>query len=153
MKMIQNNITKAYSEVDAILEKMDNVNREKVPAKLREMFKKEKDTEYQKEINIYNKIIEKDLQPKTLSILAMLYLNYWCENDEEKKSLTKQYADNDKKREEEARKKYDPENLFKNEDKSKVIIKDNNSEKSLTITEKEKWYKKIFNFIRRIIIR
>lgn len=151
--MIQNNITKAYSEVDAILEKMDNVNREKVPAKLREMFKKEKDTEYQKEINIYNKIIEKDLQPKTLSILAMLYLNYWCENDEEKKSLTKQYADNDKKREEEARKKYDPENLFKNEDKSKVIIKDNNSEKSLTITEKEKWYKKIFNFIRRIIIR
>jgi len=151
--MIQNNITKAYSEVDAILEKMDNVNKEKVPAKLREMFKKEKDADYQKEINIYKKIIEQDLQPKTLTILAMLYLNYWCENEEEKESLSRQYADNDRKSEEEARKKYNPENLFKNEEKSKIIIKDNNSEKSLTITEKEKWYKKIFNFIRRLIKR
>ena len=149
--MIQNNITKAYSEVDAILEKMDNVNREKIPAKLREMFKKEKDVDYQKKINIYKKIVEQDLQPKTLTILAMLYLNYWCENEEEKESLSRQYADNDRKSEEEARKKYNPENLFKNEEKSKIIIKDNNSEKSLTILEKEKWYKKIFKFVKRII--
>ena len=40
--MEQTNIARAYSEVDAILEKMDKANVEKIPIKLRKMFKEEK---------------------------------------------------------------------------------------------------------------
>lgn len=146
--MEQTNIARAYSEVDAILEKMDKANVEKIPIKLRKMFKEEKDVEYQNKIDIYNKVQKKELEPKTLTLLAMLYLNYWCENDEEKNSLIKQYAENDRKSEEETREKYNPDNLFKNKEKNKEQIANNSTETSLIIVEKEKWYKKIFNIIK-----
>ena len=149
--MEQTNIARAYSEVDAILEKMDKANVEKIPIKLRKMFKEEKDVEYQNKIDIYNKVQKKELEPKTLTLLAMLYLNYWCENDEEKNSLIKQYAENDRKSEEETREKYNPDNLFKNKEKNKEQIANNSTETSLIIVEKEKWYKKIFNFIKNFI--
>ncbi len=149
--MEQTNIARAYSEVDAILEKMDKANVEKIPIKLRKMFKEEKDVEYQNKIDIYNKVQKKELEPKTLTLLAMLYLNYWCENDEEKNSLIKQYAENDRKSEEETREKYNPDNLFKNKEKNKEQIANNSTETSLIIVEKEKWYKKIFNFIKKFI--
>ena len=149
--MEQTNIARAYSEVDAILEKMDKANVEKIPIKLRKMFKEEKDVEYQNKIDIYNKVQKKELEPKTLTLLAMLYLNYWCENDEEKNSLIKQYAENDRKSEEETREKYNPDNLFKNKEKNKEQIANNSTETSLIIVKKEKWYKKIFNFIKKFI--
>ena len=150
-KVEQTNIARAYSEVDAILEKMDKANVEKIPIKLRKMFKEEKDVEYQNKIDIYNKVQKKELEPKTLTLLAMLYLNYWCENDEEENSLIKQYAENDRKSEEETREKYNPDNLFKNKEKNKEQIANNSTETSLIIVEKEKWYKKIFNFIKNFI--
>ena len=112
-KVEQTNIARAYSEVDAILEKMDKANVEKIPIKLRKMFKEEKDVEYQNKIDIYDKVQRKELEPKTLTLLAMLYLNYWCKDDEEKNNLIKQYAENDRKSEEETREKYNPNNLFK----------------------------------------
>ncbi len=149
--MEQTNIARAYSEVDAILEKMDKANVEKIPIKLRKMFKEEKDVEYQNKIDIYNKVQKKELEPKTLTLLAMLYLNYWCENDEEENSLIKQYAENDRKSEEETREKYNPDNLFKNKEKNKEQIANNSTETSLIIVEKEKWYKKIFNFVKNFI--
>lgn len=149
--MEQTNIARAYSEVDAILEKMDKANVEKIPIKLRKMFKEEKDVEYQNKIDIYDKVQRKELEPKTLTLLAMLYLNYWCKDDEEKNNLIKQYAENDRKSEEETREKYNPNNLFKNKEKNKEQIANNSTETSLIIVEKEKWYKKIFNFIKKFI--
>lgn len=150
-KVEQTNIARAYSEVDAILEKMDKANVEKIPIKLRKMFKEEKDVEYQNKIDIYDKVQRKELEPKTLTLLAMLYLNYWCKDDEEKNNLIKQYAENDRKSEEETREKYNPNNLFKNKEKNKEQIANNSTETSLIIVEKEKWYKKIFNFIKKFI--
>ena len=149
--MEQTNIARAYSEVDAILEKMDKANVEKIPIKLRKMFKEEKDVEYQNKIDIYDKVQRKELEPKTLTLLAMLYLNYWCKDDEEKNNLIKQYAENDRKSEEETREKYNPNNLFKNKEKNKEQIANNSTETSLNIIKKEKWYKKIFNFIKKFI--
>ena len=149
-KVKQTNIAKAYSEVDSILEEMDKTNVEKIPIKLRKMFKEEKDAEYQKKIDINAKIQRKELEPKTLTILAMLYLNYWCESEEERNSLIKQYAENDRKSEEEAREKYNPDNLFKNKTKNREESEKNTTETSMTILEKEKWYKKIFGLIKRL---
>ena len=149
--MEQTNIARAYSEVDAILEKMDKANVEKIPKKIKKMFKEEKDVEYQNKIDIYDKVQRKELEPKTLTLLAMLYLNYWCKDDEEKNNLIKQYAENDRKSEEETREKYNPNNLFKNKEKNKEQIANNSTETSLIIVEKEKWYKKIFNFIKKFI--
>ena len=118
---MENNLLKAYAEVDEILSLMEDTYVEKIPKKMRELFKNERLDGYKPIINAKIPLDEQNLQRKTLSILAMLNLNYWCEDEKEKKALLELYAENDKKREEELREKYNPDNLFK---KKEPTIKD-----------------------------
>lgn len=118
---MENNLLKAYAEVDEILSLMEDRYVEKIPKKMRELFKNERLDGYVPTINSKIPLDEQNLQRKTLSILAMLNLNYWCEDEKEKKELLELYAENDKKREEELREKYNSDNLFK---KKEPIIKE-----------------------------
>ena len=118
---MENELLKAYAEVDKVLSFMENKYVEKIPSKMREMFKNEKLEGYNPVINPKVPLDEQDLQRKTLSILAMLNLNYWCESEKEKQELISLYAENDRKREEELREKYNPDNLFKNKSKDNNI--------------------------------
>ena len=137
---MENELLKAYAEVDKVLSFMENKYVEKIPSKMREMFKNEKLEGYNPVINPKVPLDEQDLQRKTLSILAMLNLNYWCESEKEKQELISLYAENDRKREEELREKYNPDNLFKNKSK------DNNIEENLQIIEYKEpgFIKKLF---------
>ena len=107
------NSARTYSEVDKILSLMESKYINKIPKKMRELFQNEKDKNYEPNIDVKKSLNEQNLQRKTLVILAMLNLKYWCEDEEEKEKLIKIYAENDKKKEEEKRKKYNPDNLFK----------------------------------------
>ena len=115
---MENELLKAYAEVDMILSFMDSKYIEKIPNKMRELFKNEKKQDYFPDIKPHIPLDEQNLQRKTFVILAMLNLNYWCENEEEKQKLIKIYAENDIKREEELREKYNPDNIFKNRQKT-----------------------------------
>ena len=110
---MENSLLKAYAEVDKILSFMQISYIEKVPKKLRELFKNEKLKDYDPNIDKNIPLNEQNLERKTYAILAMLNLHYWC-NDEEKQELLKAYSNNDKKREEELREKYNPDNIFTN---------------------------------------
>lgn len=118
---MENNLLKAYSEVDKILSFMEIRYVEKVPKKMREMFKNEKLQDYEPNIDKNIPLEEQQLERKTLAILAMLNLNYWCENEEEKEELIRAYSNNDKKRNEELREKYNPDNIFKNKNKEREV--------------------------------
>ena len=111
---MENDIRKAYSEVDKILSFMDKKYVDKIPEKMRKLIKNEKLKDYEPDIKPDKSLNEQNLQRKTLAILAMLDLNYWCESEEEKQKLIQEYAENDKKKEQELREKYNPDNLFKN---------------------------------------
>lgn len=111
---MENNLFKAYAEVDEILALMENKYIEKIPRKMREMFKDERALDYKPEIKVDIPLDEQNLQRKTFAILAMLNLNYWCEDENEKQKLLQVYAENDKKKEEELRERYNPDNIFKN---------------------------------------
>lgn len=111
---MENDLYKAYAEVDEILALMESKYIEKIPKKMREMFKNERPLDYRPEIKVDIPLDEQKLQRKTFAILAMLNLNYWCEDENEKQKLLAIYAENDKKKEEELREKYNPDNLFKN---------------------------------------
>ena len=118
---MENDLFKAYAEVDTILSLMESKYVEKIPLKMREMFKNEKLDGYNPEIDPTIRLDNQNVMRKTIIILAMLNLNYWCENEEEKQKLIKIYADNDIKREEELREKYNPDNIFKNRQKTEQI--------------------------------
>ena len=114
---MEENLAKSFAEVDKILSLMEDKYVQKIPRKMREMFKTEKQKEYKPNIDANMPLNEQNLQRKTLAILAMLNLNYWCETEEEKQELLKVYAENDKKKEQEIRDKYNPDNLFKKKEK------------------------------------
>ena len=137
---MENDLFKAYAEVDEILALMENKYIEKIPRKMREMFKDERTLDYKPEIKVDIPLDEQNLQRKTFAILAMLNLNYWCEDENEKQKLLQVYAENDKKKEEELREKYNPDNIFKNKQ-----MQGQKEENTALIEIREE------NFIKRII--
>lgn len=110
----------AYVEVLEILNHMEKQYVEKIPLKLREFFQENSSKEYKFHINLTIPLEENKLKENTLSILAMLNLNYWCENEEHKKELISKYNENEQKYQEKLRQKYNPDNLFK--DKTQIPI-------------------------------
>ncbi len=103
--MISKRTRIAYSEIDAFLDLLDDETRNKVPYKLLELFKREKDKEYVKYIDPDIPIKDQNLQKETIDIIAFLHLNYWCEDENEKQRLIKVYKENGKKQSEEMWKK------------------------------------------------
>ncbi len=140
-------IREAYSEVDLILNLMDEKYLNEIPSKLREAFKREKSNEYVKEIIPNRPLEEQNLKKETLSILAVLNYNYWCKDEKHKEELLKLYSENERKYQEELRKKYNPDNIFKkNIQKSKI-------ENSVTlIKKKESILKKVINKIKKFFM-
>jgi len=140
---MENNIYKAYAEVDMILSFMEVKYVEKIPKKMRELFENKKLQNYEPKINPQIPLDEQNLQKKTYAILAMLNLNYWCDDKNEKQELKKIYAENDRKKEEESREKYNPDNIFKKNEKENIP---NIEEKNTALVE----YKES-NFFKKII--
>jgi len=143
---MENNIYKAYAEVDMILSFMEIKYVEKIPKKMKELFKSEKLQNYEPKINPQIPLDEQNLQKKTYAILAMLNLNYWCDDETEKQELIKIYAENDRKKEEELREKYNPDNIFKKKETENIP---NIEEKNTSLVEykENNLFKKIISKI------
>ena len=86
------NTSQAYSEIDEFLSLLTKEQINKIPLKLREFFKEEKDKEYKKQIDSEIPIKDQNLKSETLAIIAMLNLQYWCEDEQEKERLKKVYG-------------------------------------------------------------
>lgn len=96
----------AYTEIDNFIELLDEKERNKIPERLRTFFKREKDSNYKKEIDINIPIQYQNLKQETLAIIAILNLEYWCEDKEEKLRLKRNYFNNEKKYQKDLREKY-----------------------------------------------
>ncbi len=140
-------IKMAYSEVDIILGQMEEEYVNKVPIELRKLFKEQKRRDYLPEIRADIPLADQKLMRKTIAILAMLNLNYWCEDEKEKQELIQMYAENDRKREEELREKYNPDNLFKKKDIELEKATENTECKELIEYKEENFLKRILRKI------
>lgn len=138
----------AYSEIDTFIELLDEYSKNKIPQKLRKVFKMEKDKEYKKNINPNIPIKEQNLKKETLALIAMLNLQYWCEDENEKQRLKAIYAENEIKYQDELREKYNPDNLFKNKQKE---IKEKIEEIAMIEYKEDSLFTKIKEFILNIL--
>jgi 5'-3' exonuclease len=66
----------AYFEVDYIIELLSDYEKNKIPKKLRDFFKREKYDHYEKNININDIIENKSLKKETLALVAFLNIKY-----------------------------------------------------------------------------
>ena len=141
---MEKNLRKAYSEICIILSLLEKEYLNKIPTKLIDFFNEEKDENYKPNIDI-NKMLESQvLQKDTLTILAILYLNYWYESEQEKQELLNLFGEVDKINAE----KYSIANIFKNNGERRSITEYNES-KSLMVTKENIFYRflnKIKNF-------
>ena len=138
----------AYAEIDSFIELLPKEEKEKIPSKLKQYFKAEKDKETTKKLSMDIPIEEQNLQEETWNLIAMVYLKYLCEDEKEKKKLEQIYDENEKKYREEMKEKYNPEKILENRGKKNIVQQE---EKNLPIkVQKESIIQKIIKFINKL---
>ena len=138
-------ITKAYSEVYEILQLLDKVYVNKIPQKFLNLIEKEKDINYIPNIRPNIPLENQHLLEDTINILAMLKIDYWCSDENEKLELIKLFNDNERIYQDTLRQKYNADNLFKN-----IESLTSAKEASLVEVKSEKWYEKFWAFFKNL---
>ena len=138
------NSSLAYSEVCTILNMLEDSYKERVPKNVMDFFEEERDKEYNPIIDVNIPLEKQNLKRKTLVLLAILNLNYWCDSEEEKQEILDSFAKNEELKrikEKELTENYNINNLFK-----KIENNENKTEVSLIEYKKQ-------NFIQKIILK
>lgn len=104
----------AYAEMLEILSFTDESLVKKLPNKLINIFKENALSTYEKHLDSSIPLEDQEISQKTAALIALLSLNYWCETEEEKNELKAILAENDRLKEQELREKYNPDNIFNN---------------------------------------
>lgn len=138
---------KAYGEVDAILELLEEEYKKRVPNKIRDFFKEEKAKDYNPKIDVQKSLLEQNLQRETFILLTILELNYWCNSEEEKKELLKELDENEEQAQKELYEKYNPDNIFKKKNEEKD---EKQEELALEEYKEDNFIKKVINKILKI---
>ena len=149
--MINTATKETYSEVYEILNLLGDEYINKLPSKLYKLIEVSKS-------DSYNKILTKqdlksgNVKRESIAMIALFHLKYWCKSDEEKSNLQKLFSDNEKKYQKELREKYNPDNIFKTENKE-YIIENVASEKVAMVEYKEPIFRRFLNKIKSIFYR
>lgn len=143
--------SKVFSEVDAFLDIIDEKYKNKIPEKLRNLYKENKDKSYTPVYNASIPIEKQSIRKETIAMIALLHLNYWCDTEDEKKELRNLFLKNEKKYEKIKNEKYNPDNLFKNVSENKQKETEEKDEQPKYMIEyKEPFYIKIMNFLKKL---
>lgn len=142
----------AYSEIDEFLGLLSDEQRNKIPQKLREFFRKEKDENYIKGISPTEPIKNQKLKEETLGIIALLNLQYWCEDENEKQRLKEVYAKNEKIYQEMLQVSFNPDDIFKKKNNN-TENQQERIENTQIIEYKESFIKMIIGKIKKIFLR
>ena len=150
---MKNTINQAFSETYDVINHMSKEMQEKIPKSFINLIKENRDLDYKVNID-YSKDIKEQLLKETKIILSLVYRDYLCSSEkreellaldieeirrEEKSSQEKYKIDFDSRKKE---KLQDVEEL-KNKEQETLPIK----------VEKDKWYIKVINFIKKILKR
>lgn len=150
--MVTKEFAEASAEINEIFKYLPKEEVEKIPSKLREFFKEVSSKDYVTNINPNMPLDKQQIKEKTKDIIALIYRNYWC-SEEERKELDQKLIENDKKFEEELREKYNPDNIFKNNvtttKKEEPEVKEEKIEQSLVPQETGKWYQRFLDMVKK----
>lgn len=138
-----------YSEVYQVLNLLGNEYIDKLPTSLINMLKEKRKINYNPQYTDDIPLNEQNIKKETISIIVLLYLNYWCKNDNEISEVKNILKENENKYQVEPREKHNPDNIFSNQHRNSSIDNaQNNQELSLIERKNIKWYKKIWKTIK-----
>ena len=145
------NSSLAYSEVCTILNMLEDEYKERVPKNVMDFFEEERNKEYNPIIDVNIPLEKQNLKRKTIVLLAILNLNYWCDSEEEKQEILDSFAKNEelkRLKEKELTENYNINNLF-----NKIENTENKTEVSLIEYKEQNFIQKIISKIKSLFRR
>ena len=109
--MVSYELAEASAELNELLKYFPTSYVEKIPFKLRCFFEKIAIKNPTFKIDAYHSLKEQNLKEKTKDLIAILYRNYWC-SENERISLDKKLNINEKEHNEKIRNLYNPDKIF-----------------------------------------
>lgn len=144
--MISEEYAIAYKEVMTILSHVPKSDVNKIPQEKLEFYKSNMDKNYEYKIDITKQFEEQIMSNITKAILANIFKDYWATPYQKERIIAKEKYDL-QKIEEEKKKKYNMNNIFKTKQSKEII-----TNKKLPIEiKKEKIFNKLVNFIKKIL--
>jgi len=137
---------KALAEVYIVLQNSEKEIQDKIPEKFKNFVVQNMEKEYVPTIDFNDANWDDSILEETQAILAIIYRDYIVSKEEREKLLEEETKE-ESRLERELREKYNPDNIFKNN----INIEKNSSEETSLVVIEEKWYKKIFNFIKKYL--
>ena len=129
----------------------DDIN--KIPDKFITFLKNNASQNYECKFDYTRPLKELNLKNETRGLIAMICLNYWCETEDQKNSFIEHLNKNEKKYQEELRKEYNIDDIFKKKEFIPKVEKttENIDKNRLPVqAERENIFKRVFNRIMKI---
>lgn len=137
-------LNKRLVEVEYILKKLDDKYIKKIPQEIWNYIKDNKDKNYVFDYDDNKSLVEQNLNIDTISILTYINMEYLL-SEEQKKEMKEILRKDEAIAEQEKAKLYNPDDLFKNKKETKE------QEVAIVEVKEHKWYKKVFDFFRKIL--
>ena len=136
---------KCLVELDEILKYLDKQELEKIPYNIRKSINENKDKNYIWKYDESKELKNQNINRKTIAMLSYLNMEYLL-NEEERSVIEGLHKINEEKIENIKKQKFKVDNIF--EDRAKNLDRKQNEETQLVKVKNEKWYEKIFSFLR-----
>ncbi len=138
----------AYKEVIEILKYVSESDYNKIPIEKIQLFEQKQDKNYDFQYNPLKTLDEQNVSKRARAILGLLFRDYWATEMQRQKILAKQNYEL-QKIEKEKSKKYNPDDIFKNNqiEKTENII---NDDMQIIEYKEKKWYQKLLDKIQKI---
>lgn len=143
--MITKEYAMAYTEVIEILKYVPNEDIQKIPEEKLEFYKNNMDNEYNYKLDVTKEFNYQEMSSITKAILANIFRDYWATPYQKERIKAKEKLDLEKL-EEEKRKIYNPNNIFKD---SKEEQQEDVENTSFPVEiKKEVFLKKLISYIK-----
>lgn len=145
-------LNKRLVEVEAVLERLEDKYKKKIPLEIWEYIKKNKDTTYDFYFDDNKPLENQKLNIDTIAMLTYINMEYLLD-EEQKKEMLRLLREDEAFAEEKKKEQYKTEDLFKNRNDNKRIT-DNNFNNEIAMTKyKESFFRKIINKIKKLFSR
>ena len=139
-----------YSEVYQILNLLGTEYTEKLPATLMNMLKEKRAINYNPQYIEELPLNEQNIRKETMAIIVLLYLNYWCEDENEVAEINNILKNNEEKYQLELRERYNPDNIFKKQKQETKNVEEQIANETAMIPYKKSIFARIINKIKNI---
>lgn len=147
---MEDNYPKAYKEVIEVLKYVPKESVDKIPQIMLNTLNLKMDKNYEFFIDIDKSFEEQELLDETKAILANIFRDYWATPYQKERIETKEKYDRQKE-EEEKREQYNPDDIFRKNNKENIEERIEKNTNNLPIElKKEKFYRKIINFFKKV---